>query len=235
MLTWILTGSLSAQNAKKYFKTGNDYLEENRFEQAIQYYNRTLQMEPDYKDAYLSRARAFEKLGQIQQAADDYIKATRFFEKETEVFFHAGRLLYELGDYQLALRYLDKAIDIKNKNLEAVQLKILVYIDLNDYYKALRTAKQALDLKTNAFNYYYHGLASENINIIPGAKEDYKEAISEDESFIPAYIALARLQLADGENESAFKNINFAIKQYPENPEAYVIRSRLHKAEMNYA
>jgi tetratricopeptide (TPR) repeat protein len=235
MLAWILTSSLSAQNAKKYFKTGNDYLKENRFEQAIQNYNRALKMEPDYEDVYLVRAQAFEKLGQTQQAADDYIKATRFFEKETDVFYHAGRLLYELGEYQRALSYLDKAIDIKSKNLEAVQLKVLVYIDLNDYYKALRAAKEALDLKTNAFNYYYHGIASENINIVQGAKEDFKEAISEDESFIPAYIALARLQLADGEIESAFQNINYAIEQHPEQSEAYIIRSKIHSAKLNYA
>lgn len=225
---------LLGQNARKYYRTGNDYLKENRFDQAVQYFSRAIQVDSDYEDAYLARAEAYEKLGKIENAAQDYKKATYFFEKETEVFYHAGRLLYQIGRYKEALKYLDRAIDIKNKNLEAVQLKILVYMELEDYYKALRTAKEALDLKSNAFNYYYHGLASERINIRLGAIEDYKEAISEDKDFIAAYVALARLQLSEGATEQAWENINVAIEQKPEHPEAYIIRSKVHKAQNNY-
>lgn len=223
-----------SQNARKYYKTGNDFLKEDQAERAITYYNRAIRIEPDYDDAYLARAQAYEKIEKPNEAARDYMKAAHLFEKETDVYYHAGRLLYQVGEYGQALDYLNRAIDLKNKNLDALHLKVLVLVELKDYYKALRAAKESLDVKTTAFGYYYHGLASGQINNYKGAMEDYQQAINEDETYIPPYLALAQLQLTQTGPDAALKTINDAIKLNPKLRQSYIIRSKAQKAKLNY-
>jgi tetratricopeptide (TPR) repeat protein len=88
-----------AQNPKRFFKAGEDFILAGNYQDAVEQLTKAIDLQPDYDKAYLARADAYEKLGMIREAAEDYDRAATFLDKKEEVFFQAGRLYYELAEY----------------------------------------------------------------------------------------------------------------------------------------
>lgn len=226
---------LRAQNPKKYYKTAVDFIENKRYNDAIDLLTKAIDLEPDYEDAYLLRASAYESIGKYINAVEDYKRASVFLNKETEVFYKAGRAYFKLERYRDALDMLNKAIELKKGNLEALQLKVLTLIELEDYFNALEAAEAAVKEKSSAENYYYQGLVSERLKNIAGAENDYERALKKDKDYVPAYIALAELALKNNDVEAAVDNIEDALSREPKNVDAILVRSEILKAKHDYA
>lgn len=223
-----------AQNPKKFYKTAEDFIENQKYSDAIDLLNKAIEIDPDYADAYLLRAQAFERINDLPQAAEDYKRAAVFITRDTEVFYHAGRVLYDIGRYEDALEMLNQALNLKERNLAALQVKVLVLMELEDYYNALKVAEQTFELKLTAQNYYYHGLVSEKLKNFSGAERDFEKAIGKDKKYTPAYIALANRQLEGKNLADATENINKAIELEPNNIDAYIVRSAISKAKLDF-
>jgi tetratricopeptide (TPR) repeat protein len=98
-----LPASVLCQNAKKYYKTGEDFVEVGNYKDAIEQFTKAIDLAPDYADAYVARADAYEKIGMLEESAADYDRASTFLEKSTEVFYQTARLYYLLGEYEKAI------------------------------------------------------------------------------------------------------------------------------------
>lgn len=225
---------LYAQNPKKYFKTAEEFIENKRYNDAIDLLTKAIDLEPDYEEAYLLRATAYESIENYLNAVEDYKRASVFMNKETDVFYKAGRSYYKLGRYKDALAMLNQALDLKKGNLEALQLKVLTLIELEDYFKALEAAEATVKEKSSAENYYYQGLVSEKLKNIGGAKNDYERALKKDKDYVPAYIALAKLALNDGDIISATDYVEDALTREPKNIDAILVKSEISKANHDY-
>ena len=84
--------TLSAQNAKKHYKAGEEFIMAENYKDAVDQLTKAIDLEPDLDKAYLARADAYEQLGMLAEAAQDYDRAATFLEKKPEVYFSAGRL-----------------------------------------------------------------------------------------------------------------------------------------------
>ena len=118
MLSLFLTPVYSnGQNAKKFFKAGEEFVENNAYSDAIVQFSKAVDMDPDFTKAYLARANAFELIGNQTQAAEDYKRAIIFLPKDSEIHYQAGRMLNQIGQYDEALRILNRATSLSKKNL----------------------------------------------------------------------------------------------------------------------
>ena len=226
--------ALCAQNAKKHYKTGEEFILAGNYKDAVEQLTRAVELEPDMDKAYLARAEAYEYMGMLKKAAEDYDRAATFLNKKPEVFYHAGRLYYELGEYDLSIERLDKAIQIKRNFVEPYLVKTKVLMAREKYEEALREIDLALTLKESSENYYYHGLVQVKMGNLESAEFDFVEAVSKDRRNAEALRALADVRIQISKTDFALQNINSAIQLEPDNKEGYVIRSKAYVNKLDY-
>ncbi len=235
LFSFLLTPVYSAgQNAKKFLKTGRNFVETQNFSDAIDQFNRAINLDPDFTKAYLARASVYEQMDSLGKAALDYRRASVFLHKNTDVHYKAGRLFNMTGKYDEALAMLNKATRIDKKNGNAFTEKAATYLALEDYDRSLRASDSALALKKSAINYYQHGLAANKLENYPQAEHDFSLAVSSSPRFLEPYLSRARLFVMQNKLENAMKDVNKVLENDDKNIEAYIIRSEIYISRLEY-
>ncbi len=98
----------SCENSKEIkrqqlFLKGNIALEENNIKQAIYYYDQCIEMNDTIPDPYNNRAIAHERLGDIQDAFNDYERAIIIDPTYYKAYFNRARLLVDIQNYKSAI------------------------------------------------------------------------------------------------------------------------------------
>ncbi len=233
--TLLLAGlDAQAQNPKRFFKAGEDFILAGNYQDAVEQLTRAIDLQPDYDRAYLARATAYEELGMLREAAEDYDRAATFLDKKPEVFYEAGRLYFEIEDYEKAIDRLDKSISLKRNYLEPYQVKAKVLMAQERYAEALEMCDNALALKGTTDNFYLHGTVNEKLGNLEAAEADFVNAITVDQRHVPSLLALADVRLRLGKADLALQHANRAIQLDNENQQAYVIRSKIYVKKLDY-
>ncbi len=231
----IITGNLHAQNAKKFFKTGEDFVEAENYKDAIDQFNKAIELDSDFEDAYLERAKAKEKLGDLKEAAEDYKRLAAIDAGESEYFFNWGRIYYQLEMYKECLDPLNKAINEDKKYHKALQIRSKAYIRLDSFTMAIRDCNLAIDIeKKNPENYYNRAVAYDSLNEYALAEADLKQAIDYEMAGEMAHVALAEVQIEQEKYDEALASINTAIDKNKSNTNAYYVRSKIHFARKQF-
>jgi tetratricopeptide (TPR) repeat protein len=226
---------LKAQTAKKYFKTGEDFVEAENYEDAILQFTKAIELESDFEDAYLERAKANEKLAKFEEAAEDYNRLTAIEPKESEYFYNEGRLYFQLEEFQESIKPLSAAIDLDKKYHAAIQLRSKSYIKLDSFRTAIFDCNLAIELeKKDPENYYNRAVAYDSINNHVQAENDLKQAIEYELAGEMAYVALAEVQIEQEKYDEALASINTAIDKNKGNTNAYYVRSKIHFARKQF-
>jgi len=224
----------NGQNAKKFFKAGEEFVENNAYSDAIVQYSKAVDLDPDFTKAYLSRANAFELIGNPTQAAEDYKRAIVFMPKDSEVHYQAGRMLNRIDQYDEALRMLNRATSLSRKNLLAYQEKVITLIAMENYSNAYQVADTAILLKKSPLNYYNRGLVAEKLQNYPQADKDFSKAIGGNSNFIDAYLARAGVEVIQNRLDEAMNDCSRVLAKDDRNVEAYLIRSKIYIARLEY-
>jgi tetratricopeptide (TPR) repeat protein len=228
--------SLSAfgQNAKKFYKTGEEFFKAGNYQDAITQFTSAVAINPEYEDAYFMRGRAYEMKKDFAKASDDFNRALIFNPKNEELCYHLGNAYYELKKYTEALNILNKATFLNRKYMPAYQVKVLVLVAIDQSFNAIKVSDTALALDGNAYNYYLQGLVNEKLNSFQKAEWAYTKAIKEDKKYIDAYVALANLELNLNKSEDAMVRCNEALKIDPDSRQALLARSQVFLKKLDY-
>lgn len=230
----IIPSIVFSQNAKKYYKTGQEFVASGNYKDAIDQFTKAIDVQPDFSDAYLARAAAYEKLDLLKEASDDYDRASTFESNNTDVFYQAARLSYLLGDYQKAIEKADASILLKKTNPDGYVIKAKSLMDLGRYEEALETCNSSLTLKETAENFYLRGQINVKLGRFGPAEDDFLKTVGKDPRHVNANIALAELRLESDKIEFALSHVNRAIELDPNNREAYLVRSKIYIKQMDY-
>jgi tetratricopeptide (TPR) repeat protein len=223
-----------SQNAKQYFKAGESFVEAGNQKDAIAQFTKAIELNPDYLQAYVSRAEAYKAINELQKAAEDYKRALVFESSEIELYYRASEVNYLLKNYPEALDLINKGITLSPKHEEAYRLLSQIQTATEDYSNALASIDKALKLKDNPENNYTHGLISEKMKNYIQAEIDYDKAIAKNKLYLEAYLAQANLKLLLNKLDKAMENCNAAFKIDPNSREAYLIRSRIYVKQTEY-
>jgi tetratricopeptide (TPR) repeat protein len=229
----LLSSSVFAQNAKKHFKAGEDFIFMENYVDAIDQFTKAIELDPDFDKAYIARADAYEKVGKLKEAALDYDRASTFLDK-TEIFYAAGRLYYELGEYETAIERIDVALELKRTNMEAYHMLSKTYLAQGKYNEALEECNAALGLKENSENFYLRGTINDKLGNLEFAEEDYEKSIRRDDENIDALIAVADVRIRLGKLEEAMFRVNQALKLDQNCRQAYYVRSKIYVKQLDY-
>jgi tetratricopeptide (TPR) repeat protein len=229
-----LPANVFSQNAKKYYKTGGEFVTTGNYKDAIDQFTKAIDLQPDFANAYLARANAYEKLNMLKEAAQDYDRASTFLSTNTDVFYQSARLNFLLGDYQRAIEKADASIILKKTNPDGYVVKAKSLMALGKYEEAMATCNTALTLRETAENFYLRGLINVQLGRFSAAEEDFIKTVGRDPRHVDAYISLAELRLQMDKVQFALNHVNNAIGLDPNNRRAYLVRSKIYIKQLDY-
>ena len=238
-LIFLVTGIIAlpffatAQNGKKYFKAGQEFVENLKYEDAITQYTSALGLEPSNSDYYNARAGVYEKVMKYDLAKDDYEKSLVFEPKKSDAMVSMGAVLNRMGKYEEALIYLNRASGIDRRNPSIYPEKVITLIGLEKYNEAIKVSDTAQVIKDTPMNYYYRGICYMKMNNETVARKELEKSISKDKKLPEPRLALAEL-LLNSDLTGAMNQCNEVLKNDNRSTNAYLMRSKVYKKNLDY-
>jgi tetratricopeptide (TPR) repeat protein len=91
---------------------GVAYLDRQRYDEAIAEFNKAIEIDPDFADAYYNRGIANSKKGNLNQAISDYTKAIQINPNDSDSYYNRGLVYHKKNDFNQAISDYTKAIQI---------------------------------------------------------------------------------------------------------------------------
>ena len=230
----LVTVSVFGQNATKFYKAGSKLIDNKKYEAAIAQFSSAISLKPSNADYYFSRGKAYEMLDKSNEAYADYEKAIVFKPKNIDAIISLGRICNKINKFDEALTLLNRASGLDKRNVQVYPEKVKTLISQRKYDQALKVSDSAVLIKDEPMNYYYRGVIYEALgNDILGKKE-LEKAISKDRKLIEPHLELARLLVRTGNTQEAMSQVNIVITLNDKNPAAYLVRSEIHKKNLDF-
>ena len=111
--------------------------------------------------------------------------------------------------------------------------KVITLIGLGMYDQALKVSDTALIVKAIPMDYYYRGIIYMKLNNDLSAKKEFEKAIEKDGTLSEPRLALAELLIVNNSAE-AMNQVNQVLARNDRNTEAYFMRARIYKQNLDY-
>ena len=157
---------------KEFFQKGKTYFSQSNFTDAITQFDKAINLNQNFTDAYVDRGASKANLGQYQSAILDYEKAEQLGLKSSILYSNWGYAYYQLKQPEKAIPLLEKAISIDPNNGNSYRWIGEIKYDKNDNKGAAEDFTKAINLTPNASNFFARGLAYYYL-------KDYKKAIQD--------------------------------------------------------
>jgi len=229
-----LSAGTYGQSAKKYFKAGNVFVKNMKYEEAVNQFTSAIQLQPSESKYYYARGRANEVLEKYGDAKADYEKTIVFSPRDVNAMIGIGKVCNKMGQFGEALVYLNRASGLEKRNAQIYPEKVITLIGLERFDQALRVSDTAIIIKETPMNYYYRGIIYTKLNNDLYARREFEKAISKDKKLVEPRLALADHLLLHDDNEGALNQINEVLKNDDRNTDAYLLRSRVFKKNFDY-
>jgi tetratricopeptide (TPR) repeat protein len=138
-----------SQPAEYYFKQGNTFYFEKQYKEAITFFNKAIELKPDYFDAWLNRGIALGDLDCDKEALVSYNRAIELNPNDSDAWFVRGIVLGRLGCHKKALVSYDKAIELNPNDSKIWLNRGNVLSNLDRDKEALVSYDKAIELKSD--------------------------------------------------------------------------------------
>jgi tetratricopeptide (TPR) repeat protein len=148
-----------------------------QFKEAIKYYTRVINLDPQFSSAYFNRGSAKAKLKQYRGALQDYNKALELGSKTCSgAYSSRGNVRIELKQYRGAIQDYDIAIELDSKDATNYNNRGFAKHNLQKNKEAIEDYTKAIALKPDfALTYNNRGEAYEKIGKHKEAQADFAE------------------------------------------------------------
>ena len=106
--SWMAHNSIAASLARN-----------GRVEEAIDHFNKTIELNPRHDDAHYNLANVFRRLGRVDEAIAQYEKALEINPRNALAHYNLAAVLGPKGRVDEALAHYEKAVEINPRNVEA--------------------------------------------------------------------------------------------------------------------
>lgn len=222
------------QNGKKFYKAGTDFVESNKYEDAIVQFNSAIGLEPSNAEYYTTRGNTFELLGKYADAYADYEKGIVFDPKNIDLLVTLGAVCNKMAKYDEALMILNKASGLDKRNGAIYPEKVTTLMGLAKYDQALKVSDTALLFKENEKIFYDRGQIYVNLGNDPLAKKEFEKSLSKEKTYANSRLALADLLLRAKDQGGALAQCNMVLQLDDRNTDAYLMRSKVYVASLDF-
>ncbi|KPA19604.1 TPR repeat-containing protein, partial [Candidatus Magnetomorum sp. HK-1] len=142
-----------------------------RYHDAINEYNKAIELNPLYYLAYNNKGDALNKIGKYNEAIESLNKAISLNSRRETAYLNIAISYYRLENDEKALKYINHSLSINPQYSKAFALKGMIFFETNKLDESESYLQQAL--KYNRFNI----LANYGMGLIKNQQKEYAEAI----------------------------------------------------------
>ncbi len=179
------------------------YLDLGEYNSALKAANQAVKAKPDLVVGLLNRARVYEKLKRLDEAATDYQAAIRIDRNSAEAYFGRGVMLLTHGDPYRAVKDLTQAITLAPDWGPARFNRGLAYLQIGQHTRADGDFSELIRRNgRDAEAFLYRGQARAALNQTAAA-DDFDQAIALAEEWPLAWFVRGRYRDRKGDREDA--------------------------------
>ncbi len=194
-----------------YYNLGHVHYSQGRYQLALKYLDRALELSPKYTDALNIRGLAYDALGNYQLAISDFDSAVQIDPRNANAFNNRGMTNCKRGNYQDAINDFDKSIEINPRNSTAYNNRGNARLSLGNYMQAITDYNRAIELNPrNSSAYNNRGNAYKSIGNFQQAILDLTNAIWLTPRNAKAYYARGSSYASLGRHQDAINDYKMA-------------------------
>jgi protein O-mannosyl-transferase len=129
-----------------YISRGLAYADLGNYSQAIEDYDKAIEIKPGFNNAYNCRGIAYKVLGNYKQAIEDYDRAIEIKPDFDDAYNNRGNAYNGLDNYRQAIDDLNRAIEINPGFAEAYNNRGSAYYGLGNYKQAIDDYGRAIEI-----------------------------------------------------------------------------------------
>jgi tetratricopeptide (TPR) repeat protein len=164
----------------RYFSIAYQAVENKNFEDAVKYYSKILELNPDAITktvVYNNRGIAYQNMGKNSLAIEDYTRVIALNPGHAYAYNHRGNAYYDEGEHELAMKDYSRAIEIKPDYPDAYFNRGNQYLEMKNYEAAVNDFTFAIELNPeDAESYSKRSLAYRLLGNKALAKSDLTKA-----------------------------------------------------------
>lgn len=173
-----------------YLARGNVKEKSGKSQQAIEDYNKAIELNPNFASAYLNRGISKNNLGNTLEAIKDYNRAIILDPKDEGAYYNRGNTYAKLENFKEAINDFSKAIELKPDYAEAYLNRGTAKVKLKNYQGGLLDFNKSVILKPLGKSYLNRGIVKIILGDKTGGCADIQVAIKFDEPIAIQYSKL---------------------------------------------
>jgi tetratricopeptide (TPR) repeat protein len=135
--------------AVRFNYKGIDFANRGQHQKAIQYFDLSIEEDPNSAAPYFNKGNALYALKKYQEAIESYDKALDEDSNDAKALYGKGAALSSLGKYEEAIEYYDQAVDEEPDFAQALKAIGSALYNLGKYQEAIEYYEQAIDEDPN--------------------------------------------------------------------------------------
>jgi len=167
---------------------GTIFYQLNRHEEALEAYEKAIELKPDYAEAWTTKGTIFHQLNRHEEALEAYEKAIELKPGYAEAWCGKGNAFCNLNRHEEAIAAYEKAIELKPDYAEAWCGKGNAFYNLNRHEEAIEAIDKAIELKSDFTEAWYsRGLCFDHLKRYDKALRAYEKVIELRPDFADAW------------------------------------------------
>ena len=189
---------------------------------AIEYFSKSLEINPSAGMTFYSLANALKRKGNYRSAISNFQQSIEIQPGHVESHFNLANTFKELGDLESAIKHYQRAMEI-NPSFAGISNNMgSVYARMGQIDLAIDTYSAGLDLRLNDANLYNNrGVLFHKKKNYDQAINDFNAAIKLNEGLADAFNNLGSCYREIGEYDKALDNYKRAIELNSDFPDAH--------------
>jgi len=214
-----------------YYYLGKTYGQMKLYRDAVGYFSKTLELRPDFDQASIDMAAAYEALGDYAKAIETYQGLIGEEENKAAVLQRLIQLLIQQRRFNDALEYLRLAVDSGYGGQETMRKIGLIHLELEQYDEAAKIFSAMLDKDPESHQVrLYLGMTFEEKGDLDSAAAEFMKIPRDSSFYIDAIGHIAFIHKEKGKPDLAVETLREAIAENPRQLELYLNLSSLYEA-----
>ena len=213
---------------KEAFNLAVQYHQNNNLQDAQNYYNKVLELDPKHLSAHNNLGGIFQKLGDPQKAKNCYERAIEINPNYVDAYNNLGIIFKELGKNQKAKECYEKAIKIDPNYVDAHYNLGIAFKELGDLQKAKDCYEKTIELNPNYENAHNNlGTIFQDLGEYQKAITCYEKAIAINPNYSNPYTNLGTIFLNLKEYQRAEDCYRKSIELKSNSPMALINKGKI--------
>lgn len=214
-----LVNAINYSNANELYNQGNTLYDLKRYKEAIAAYEKAIQINPEYSEAWNGQGNTLYEMKHYKKALDVYDKAIQIKPEYLEAWKSRAFVLDKLQRYEEAIESFDKALKIKHDHPEIWNGRGDTLLNLQQYEEAIKSYDKAVEFQRDYYQAWNsRGWALHNLQRYEDAIAAYDKAVKYKSDYDQAWYnrgnALVNLQRYPEAIESYDNAVQFKPDYY---------------------